>query len=57
MNPFLEQQLLQTRRQFFGQTGIRLGGLAMASMLGSRTASAAASVVHPSIPGLPHFPG
>jgi len=57
MNPFLEHQLLQTRRQFFGQTGIRLGGLAMASMLGSRTASAAASAVHPSIPGLPHFPG
>lgn len=55
MNPFLEQQLLQTRRQFFGQTGIRLGGLAMASMLGQR--AAAASAVHPAIPGLPHFPG
>jgi hypothetical protein len=55
MNPFFEQQLLQTRRQFFGQTGIRLGGLAMASMLGQR--AAAASAVHPAIPGLPHFPG
>ena len=57
MNPYLEHQLLQTRRQFFGQTGIRLGGLAMASMLGSRSASAATSAVHPAIPGLPHFPG
>lgn len=57
MNPLFDQQLLLTRRQFFGQTGLRLGGLAMASMLGNRSASAAASAVHPSLTGLPHFPG
>jgi hypothetical protein len=57
MNPLLEQQLLLTRRQFFGQTGLRLGGLAMTSMFGSRIANAAASAVHPAISGLPHFPG
>ena len=35
MNPLFEHQLLQTRRQFFGDTGLRLGGIAMASLLGS----------------------
>jgi hypothetical protein len=58
MNPLFEHQLLQTRRQFFGQTGLRLGGLAMASLMGARSASAAAaaaSEVHPALPNLPHF--
>jgi Protein of unknown function (DUF1501) len=57
MNPLFERQLLQTRRQFFGTTGVRLGGLAMLSMLGRETAKAVGSAVHPSLPGLPHFPG
>ena len=57
MHPLFEQQLLQTRRQFFGQTGVRLGGLAMASLLGGPSAQAASSQVHPALPGLPHFPG
>ena len=56
MNPFFENQILQTRRQFFGQTGIRLGGLAMASMLSTDLARAA-SAVHPALPQLPHFAG
>ncbi|MDA7614808.1 DUF1501 domain-containing protein [Akkermansiaceae bacterium] len=55
MNPFLENQLLQTRRQFFGDTGIRLGGIAMASLMGAPRISAAPSEVHPALPGLPHF--
>ena len=55
MNPFLEHQLLQTRRQFFGDTGLRLGGIAMASLLGAPRAVAAPSLVHPAQPGLPHF--
>ena len=55
MNPFLEYQLLQTRRQFFGDTGIRLGGIAMASMLGTPGLASAGSKVHPGLPGLPHF--
>lgn len=61
MNPFFEHQLLQTRRQFFGQTGLRLGGLALASMLGgtksARAASTASSAVHPALPDMPHFGG
>jgi uncharacterized protein (DUF1501 family) len=55
VNPFSENQLLQTRRQFFGDTGIRLGGIAMASLMGAPRISAAPSEVHPALPGLPHF--
>ncbi len=57
MNPILENQLLQTRRQFFGDTGIRLGGLAMASLMTSKARVSGGSSVHPGLPGLPHFPG
>jgi hypothetical protein len=59
MNPIFENDLLQTRRQFFGRTGLRLGGLALASMLGKQTAASAAEApvkqMHPPLPGLPHF--
>jgi uncharacterized protein (DUF1501 family) len=55
VNPFIENQLLQTRRQFFGDTGIRLGGIAMASLMGAPRISAAPSEVHPALSGLPHF--
>jgi hypothetical protein len=59
MHPILEQELLTNRRQFFGSTGLRLGGLAMA-LMGSEllqgTASANASeMIHPPLPGFPHF--
>ncbi len=54
MDPLFEHQLLQTRRQFFGQSGLRLGGVALASMLGER-ALAASARVHPPLPGFPHF--
>jgi len=40
-----------TRRQFFGATGLRLGGAAMALLAGR---AAAAERVHPSLPGFPH---
>ena len=57
MNPTLEHQLLQTRRQFFGHTGLRLGGIALAHLLGrNAVASPAAGRVHPALPGFPHFP-
>ena len=65
MNPLLEFQRNQTRRQFFGATGVRLGGLGLGFLMGGgglRPAfggpSVAASVkrVHPPLPGLPHFP-
>ncbi len=60
MNPILEYQALQNRRQFFGHTGLRLGGLALA-MLGSKAPvlgaadSTTAGRVHPPLPGFPHF--
>ena len=58
MNPLLEFQLNQTRRQFFGNTGIRLGGLALATLgVGKLFGAAAPAVprVHPPRPGFPHF--
>ncbi|MDB6071191.1 MAG: hypothetical protein JWL81_2362, partial [Verrucomicrobiales bacterium] len=58
MDPIFENRLLQTRRQFFGHTGLRLGSIALAS-LASRfpgTARAAAPhLVNPPLPHLPHF--
>jgi len=59
MNPILAHQLTQTRRHFFGSTGIRLGGAALA-MLAGRSALAAdappsAAKMHPPLAGLPHF--
>ena len=58
MDPLFAHQLLQTRRQFFGHTGLRLGGLALAGLLGrSQGASATetAARIHPALPGFPHF--
>ena len=59
MDPRFEQQLLQTRRQFFGDVGLRLGGVALATLMGQRSAVAAPSTaagerVHPPLPGFPH---
>lgn len=57
MDPFLEFHRAQTRRQFFGHTGLRVGGIALASLLGREMAAAAPAVgrVHAALPGLPHF--
>lgn len=58
MNPLFEYNRQQTRRQFFGNTGIRLGGLAMATLgAGSigRLVGSPSERVHPPLPGLPHF--
>jgi hypothetical protein len=59
MHPILVRQLALTRRQFFGSSGLRLGGLALA-LLGARSARGAAPGVatermNPPLPGLPHF--
>ena len=57
MDPLFESQLLQTRRQFFGDAGLRLGGLALAWLAGGASpAQAAGGRVHPPLPGFPHFP-
>ena len=58
MNPIHEHQLLQTRRQFFGSAGLRLGSLALAQLLGGADTSRAAAPtgrVHLPQPGFPHF--
>lgn len=52
----LQHHLLDlTRRQFFGTTGVRLGGAAL-SVLAGRQLLAAPPRVHPQLPGLPHHP-
>lgn len=55
MHPLAEQHLHLTRRQFFGSTGLRLGGLGLAYALAS-SARAAEQSMHPALPGFPHFP-
>jgi len=57
MNPLLEHQRLATRRQFFGQSGLRLGGLALSWLMSQERAGAvvAGGPAHPGLPGFPHF--
>ncbi|AMV26594.1 hypothetical protein VT84_19495 [Gemmata sp. SH-PL17] len=45
-----------TRRQFFGTSGLQIGGLAMALLAGNRASGAPKAVapVHPPLPGYPH---
>jgi Protein of unknown function (DUF1501) len=58
MDPFVEYNLNQTRRQFFGHTGLRLGGLALGMLMGKEALAQrpAPAPMHPPLPGLPHFP-
>ena len=66
MGPRFDQQLLTTRRQFFGNVGLRLGGTALAMLMakGGRAfggpssallPNGAGGMVHPPQPGFPHF--
>lgn len=56
MDPRLEYDLTLSRRQFFGHTGLRLGGVALATMAGSRLLAAETEPrIHPALPGMPHF--
>ncbi len=65
MDPRLEYELLLSRRQFFGNSGIRLGGVALAGLLGSQAGflsgsaraeqQAANQKMHRALEGLPHF--
>ena len=62
MDPLREHQIQMTRRQFFGDVGLRLGGAGLAMLLAQRGAgafaapapSAGAERVHPPLPGFPH---
>ena len=59
MDPRFQYQVNQTRRHFFGDSGLRLGSLAMAAMGASSAVAgddSATPAVHPPLPGLPHFP-
>ena len=58
MNPVLEYHQLQNRRQFFRGAGLKVGGLALAQLMGQRAMAAkpaATSDIHPALPDLPHF--
>ncbi len=55
MHPILESCFLQTRRQFFGSTGLRVGGIALASLM-ARSSVSASDRMMPALPGFPHFP-
>lgn len=54
MNPFFEQNLLQTRRQFFTGAGLRFGGIALAAMAAKLGYADDKPRVHPPLPGMPH---
>ena len=58
MNPALEYHQLQTRRRFFQGAGLKVGGIALAQLLGHRAFAVqppAVGGVHPALPGFPHF--
>ena len=55
MDALFQNAWMQNRRQFFGESGIRLGGLAMACMAAQEAVGASHASVHPAVPGLPHF--
>jgi hypothetical protein len=61
MDPRDDYHLLQTRRQFFGDCGLRLGGAALALLMGQspsggQACAATVDRAYPPLPGLPHFP-
>jgi hypothetical protein len=58
MNPLIEYHRRETRRQFFASVGLNVGCVALVGLMGQETAGAVPSgmMVHPPLPGLPHFP-
>jgi hypothetical protein len=57
MNHLAEYQRHLTRRHFFGTSGMRLGSLALAMLMGKDNCTVADTSprIHPPRPGLPHF--
>lgn len=58
MSPWDQYLSIQSRRQFFGSMGLRMGGAAMAMMAGTAClpkVSGGAEQMSPPLPGLPHF--
>ncbi|HEY2787311.1 MAG TPA: DUF1501 domain-containing protein [Fimbriiglobus sp.] len=56
MHPVHEHHLALTRRQFFGSTGLRLGGLGLALLGASKAVASDQTRIHPPLPGFPNFP-
>jgi len=57
MDPLFERDLMLTRRQFFGDVGLRAGGIALGLLMGESAGRAAAvEQLQAPMPGLPHFP-
>jgi hypothetical protein len=56
MDPLLEHQLSINRRQFFGNAGLRVGGVALAGLLARDAFAKAGGSVHPGLPEFPHLP-
>lgn len=54
MNPAIEFHRLQTRRRFFEGAGLKVGAIALAGLSAPRRLEASA-MVHPALPGFPHF--
>ena len=58
MNPAFEFYHQQNRRQFFQGAGLKMGGLALAQLLGNKAMQGKAKGfqnMHPALPGFPHF--
>ncbi len=60
MNPAIEFHEQLTRRRFFEGAGLKVGGIALASLMGkdavaSGPTSSDSAQVHPPLPGFPHF--
>jgi Protein of unknown function (DUF1501) len=65
MQEFHDFAAIQSRRSFLANSGLGVGAMALNYLLGEKASAAAAiqaagpnygSIVHPSLPGLPHFP-
>jgi hypothetical protein len=56
MNPLVNYELQLNRRQFFGRSGLRVGGIALAGLMGGASKARGSGLrVHPALPGFPHF--
>ena len=59
MNPATQYHQLQSRRRFFQGAGLKVGGIALAQLIGQENRAAAKPAadgdIHPALPGLPHF--
>ncbi len=58
-DPANEYHRMMTRRRFFEGAGVKVGGLALAGLLGDglKSGARAGEDVHPGLPGMPHFAG